>query len=224
MTLDEDSVVTTGCSDDTGVVNPVSSGALALFSLSEVTAALSVTGEVSSTETDGFSIAAANSSELVEVTSVSVLAGSDVAGAVTTGVSDFDTSEAIASELLLVTTPESGLFAGLLDAIASELAEVTSVSVLAGSDVAGAVVRTGVSDFDTSEVIAPELLLVTTPESGFLGVEVSDTIAPSSPVTLAEDSVVTTGFSDDTGVVDPVSSGAIATFSVEVMETSGVLD
>ncbi|MEG4333216.1 hypothetical protein QUB40_14980, partial [Microcoleus sp. AT9_A2] len=55
VTLDEDSVVTTGCCADTGVVEPESSGAIALFSPSEVTAALSGTGEVSSTETDGFS-------------------------------------------------------------------------------------------------------------------------------------------------------------------------
>jgi hypothetical protein len=182
-----------------------------------------VTGEVSTTETDGFSIAGASSSELAEVTSVSVLAGSDVAAAVvTTAVSDFDTSEAIASELLFVTTAESGFFAGLLDAIAPELVEVTSVSVLAGSDVATAVVTTAVSDFDTSDASAAELLLVTTAESGFLGV--SDTIAPSSPVTLAEDSVVTNGCSDDTGVVEPESRDASATFSVEVMETSGALD
>ncbi|MEG4564770.1 hypothetical protein QUA67_25160, partial [Microcoleus sp. M2_C5] len=98
-----------------------------------------MTGEVSSTETDGFSMAGAIAPELAEVTSVSVLAGSDVAAAVVT-TSDFDNSEAIASELLLVTTAESGFFAGLLDAIAPELAEVTSVSVLAGSDVAAAVV------------------------------------------------------------------------------------
>ncbi|MEG4936489.1 hypothetical protein QUA84_25020, partial [Microcoleus sp. F8-C3] len=62
-----------------------------------------------------------------------------------------------------------------MGASSSELLEVTSVSVLAGSDVAGAV-TTGVSDFGTSE-----------------------TIAPASPVTLDEDSVVTTDCSDDTG-------------------------
>ena len=117
LTLDEDSVVTTGCCADTGVVDPESSGAIALFSLSEVTAVLSVTGEVSTTETDGFLIAGALSPELVEVMSVLVLAGSDVAGAVTTGVSDFGTSEAIIPELLLVTTAESR-FLGVSDTIA----------------------------------------------------------------------------------------------------------
>jgi hypothetical protein len=95
-----------------------------------------------------------------------------------------------------------------VDTIAPELVEVKSASVLAGSDIAGAVVTTGVSDFDTSEAIAPELLLVTTAESGFFGV--SDTIAPASPVALDEDSVVTTDCCGDTGVVDPESSGAIA--------------
>ncbi|MEG4889231.1 hypothetical protein QUA94_20795, partial [Microcoleus sp. F8-D2] len=157
MTLDEDSVVTTDCSDDTGAIDPESTGASALFSLSEVTAALSVTGDVSSTETDGFSIAESGFLGVSETIAPASPVTLDEDSVVTTDCSD-DTG---------AIDPESRGASALFS-----LSEVT-----AALSVTGDVSSTETDGFSIAE-------------SRFLGV--SETIAPASPVTLDEDSVVTT--------------------------------